>query len=330
MIFKIAIFGLIAIDSDEIKKQILKCLPTETHIQWVTISDAKIDILFVHNSFFNTPGIQKVLKEKVRYYLRLSQNNGQFGTIIQDQLFFPIHRIEPLKIWLLDSLFGINIEAEMPQNEVIERIQPVNVRKSLEFNTSRSFVAIFSELLVSRNDYLQLFDAQGLIAIVDTRTERVWVDQTKINIQFDESLKHSYMPARLVNSESLDKNVYDLRVWLWPNITRLPNRFLPKIDRKKNFKLDIWPQFENNAQRRNNLKMAVCFESGANIEQVQQYLNLSDEIVLNFISYTHLLKLGRYIDASEVEFIFADRHIGYGQTNKLKGLFGKLRKKLGL
>lgn len=326
MVLKIAIFGLIAIDSDKIKKQIVQCLPSEMQIQWVTISEAKIDILFVHNSFFDTPGIQKVLKEKVGRYLRLSQENGQFGTIIQDQLFFPILRVGPLKIWLSEFVLNIKTDADTPKSEAIARIEPLRQNQSLEINNSRSFATIFAELFVPRNDYLQLFDTKGLIAIVDTRTERVWVDRSKVKIQFDESLKQSYMPARLVNTESLGKQVYDLRVWLWPNISCLPKTFFPIIDRKKNFKLDIWPQFENNAQRRNNLKMAVCFEVGANIEQVQQYLNLSEEAVLNFVNSAYLLKLGRYIDASEVEFTLANHHIGSGQTNKLKGFLGNFEK----
>ena len=63
---KIAIFGLNTTDLNQLKTQISLCLPANTHLKWVNIAEDKIDVLLVSDVFFNSIGIQKVLKEKVK------------------------------------------------------------------------------------------------------------------------------------------------------------------------------------------------------------------------------------------------------------------------
>ncbi len=82
--------------------------------------------------------------------------------------------------------------------------------------------------------------------------------------------------------------------------------------------------------RRDFLKMATCFSQGAQIDQVKQSLNLSNERVLNFVACAVLLQLGQFIDQNEVKYQADTQQVETGQMNKLRGFIGKLRRKLGL
>jgi len=326
---KIAIFGLNTVDLAEIKTQILICLPAEINVQWVNIAEEKIDLLFVNKVFFNSPGIQKVLKEKGCLYLKLSKSDTNFGEIIQDQLFIPIYNLAILQRWITQNLLPNVMFNDVRPPQSTSPYLDTSVKQVNYEGHSHKFEDVFAEMFIARNGHIQLYDANGFIALVDTRTERVWVDKPTLHYQFNETLKQTYAKAQIVNTGSIDKIVYDLRIWLWINVSRLPSSLLPKSENKNNFKLDIWPQFENDLQRRDNLKIAACFESGANIEDVKRYLNLSDEKIKNFVNCATLLQMGHFIEDEEVKFS-TNHNVESSQTNKLKSFFGKLRKKLGL
>ena len=189
---------------------------------------------------------------------------------------------------------------------------------------------VFAEIFTPRNGYIQLFDASGFIALIDTRTERVWVEANMTGLQFNESLNQTYATSQVVQEQTEGKLIYDLRVWLWLILSQSSMIQLPKVELNQNFKLEIWPQFERDMRRRDYLKMAACFSEGANIEAVKQHLNSTDEKILNFVGCASLLQLGRIVESDEVKFSTEINLIETGQTNKLRSFFGKLRKKLGL
>lgn len=327
-ILKIAIFGLNTVDLTEIKTQILICLPAEINVHWVNIAEEKIDVLFVNKVFFNSPGIQNVIREKACLYLKLSKSDTNSGEIIQDQLFIPIYNRIDLQKWITQNLLLNVAFTEVRPTQSTSVYFDTRDKQAHLNNNNHNFEDVFTEMFIARNGHIQLYDASGFIALVDTRTERVWIDEKTRYTQLNETLNQTYAKAQIVNTGSLDKIVYDLRIWLWINVSNLKPSLLPKIEIKNNFKLDIWPQFGKDLQRRDNLKIAACFESGANIEEVKKYLNLPDEKILNFVGRASLLQMGHFIEDEEVKFL--NKNIASSQTNKLKSFFGKLRKKLGL
>lgn len=325
-VLKIAVFGLNTVDLTELKKQILICLPLEITVQWVNIAEKQIDVLYVNDIFFNSPGIEKILKEKACPYLRLTKSDHRLGEIIGDQLIIPIYNVTHLKKWIAQNLLSNAVTEYQNQLSQVNTLshQPKSV------NNSHNFNSVFAEMFIARNGHIQLYDKNGFIALVDTRTERVWVDEKTTHLQFNETLNQTYAKAQIVNMYSQNKTVYDLKAWLWMNISSLSTDLLPKIDIKQNFKLEIWPQFEKNLHRKDLLKMAACFELGANIDDVKNYLNLSEEKITQFVSYASLLQLGSFIKDEDVKFSLHSNTSELGQKNKLKSFFGKLRKKLGL
>lgn len=326
---KIAIFGLNTTDLNQLKTQISLCLPASTHLKWVNIAEDKIDVLFVSDVFFNSIGIQKVLKEKVKRYLRLTKSNSDLGKVIGDQLFYPFSDLKYLHEWLSQELFP---DVEPIESKLNDKQLYLDTRSKLPvaLKPDASIEEVFAEIFTPRNGYIQLFDASGFIALIETRTERVWVEANMTGLQFNESLNQTYATSQIVQEQTEGKLIYDLRVWLWLILSQSSMIQLPKIELNQNFKLEIWPQFERDMRRRDYLKMAACFSEGANIEAVKQHLNSTDEKILNFVGCASLLQLGRIVESDEVKFSTDINLIETGQTNKLRSFFGKLRKKLGL
>lgn len=328
-VLKIAIFGLNTGDLNQLKTQVFLCLPANTNFKWVNIAEEQIDLLLVSDIFFYSTGIQSAIKERTKKYLRLRKTTHDFGKIMDDQLFYPCSYLENLQQWISQEILQDqkSIESQTIQKQSILS-EPTSVPVSL--NVDASLEDVFSEIFTPRNGHIQLFDATGFIAIVDTRTERVWIDEQTTKRQFSSSLNQTYATNKVVQEQIEGKVTYDLRTWLWLILNHSTLLSLPKIELNQNFKLDIWPQFEKDIHRKDNLKIAACFSEGAKIEAVRQHLNLTNDKIINFVQYANLLQLGRFIEASEAKFSLDINQIETTQTNKLKSFFGKLRKKFGL
>ena len=325
-ILNIAVFGLSLSTLDQIKTQVLLALPSSIQVKWVNLAENKIDLLLVNDVFFNAPGIQKVLNDQRIAYLRLVKKVEHAGRIIGDQLFYPFSDLEHLHEWLSDKLLPEGaMKFAMPMMEPRKTVISPSYKPQAEVSLER----VMTEIFTPRNGFIQLYDAQGFLALIDTRTERVWVEAGK-TIQFNATLNQTYATAQFVQEVMQNKEVYDLRAWLWKVVNQSTALELPHVALKQNFKLEIWPQFERDLKRKEYLKMAACFSHGAKINDVKQFLDLSHDRILNFVSCAVLLQLGRFVDQNEVKFQEDTKQVESGQRHKLRSFIGKLRKKLGL
>lgn len=325
-ILNIAVFGLSLSTLDHIKTQVLLALPSSTQVKWVNLAEKKIDLLLVNDVFFNAPGIQKVLSNPQITYLRLVKKVEHAGRIIGDQLFYPFSNLEHLHEWLSEKLVLVTA---MPFSLPIREMKATPILPTITPQVEISIERVFTEIFTPRNGFIQLFDASGFLALIDTRTERVWVDAGK-TIQLNSTLNQTYATAQFVQEITKHKEVYDLRVWLWKVVNASTDLKLPVVDLNQNFKLEIWPQFERDLKRNEFLKMAACFSHGAKISDVRHFLNLSHDQILNFVSCAVLLQLGRFVNQNEVKFQGDTKQVESGQGHKLRSFIGKLRKKLGL
>lgn len=258
-------------------------------------------------------------------YLRLVKKVEHAGRIIGDQLFYPFSNLEHLHEWLSEKLIPVTaMPFSLPVSNKATSILP-----TITPQEQMSIEKVFAEIFTPRNGFIQLFDASGFLALIDTRTERVWVDAGK-TIQLNSTLNQTYATAQFVQDITKNKEVYDLRTWLWKVVNASTDLKLPEVKLNQNFKLDLWPQFERDFKRKEFLKMAACFSHGAKISDVKQFLNLSHDQILNFVSCAVLLQLGRFVDQNEVKFQEDTKQVESGQGHKLRSFIGKLRKKLGL
>ena len=326
--FNVAIFGLNLETLDQMKNQLLLSVPTDVNVQWVNISSNEIDLLLVNDMFFDSPNIQRVIQQQ-KSYLRLVKDVNQAGSIIEDKLFYPFTRLNQLVEWLQQRYFNYMGRQVNP----IEDNFVLNSARNSAAQYSQTKVdhkSVFNEIFTPRNGYIQLYDHTGFLALIDTRTERVWFEQNQELYSLKDTINQTYAKNSFVHEMIKDKTPYDLRTWLWQAISHTGDLDLPEVDADHVFKLDIWPQFEKSLDRKDNLKIAACFALGAKVQDVQQHLGISLERVKKFVAIAQTLKLGELIEADAAKFSIEQKQENSGQVNKLRSFFGKLRKKLGL
>ena len=326
--FNVAIFGLNLETLDQMKNQLLLSVPTDVNVQWVNISSNEIDLLLVNDMFFDSPNIQRVIQQQ-KSYLRLVKDVNQAGSIIEDKLFYPFTRLNQLVEWLQQRYFNYMGRQVNP----IEDNFVLNSARNSAAQYSQTKVdhkSVFNEIFTPRNGYIQLYDHTGFLALIDTRTERVWFEQNQELYSLKDTINQTYAKNSFVREMIKDKTPYDLRTWLWHAISHSGDLDLPEVDADHVFKLNIWPQFEKSLDRKDNLKIAACFALGAKVQDVQQHPGISLERVKKFVAIAQTLKLGELIEADAAKFSIEQKQENSGQVNKLRSFFGKLRKKLGL
>ena len=223
--------------------------------------------------------------------MRLVKDVNQAGSIVGDQLFYPFTQLNHLMAWLQQRFFG----QTHPQVSHVQEKPNMSVSRVAASQYSHAKVenqVVFNEIFTPRNGYIQLYDHTGFLALIDTRTERVWFEHDQVLHSLKDSINQTYATNSFVQDMIKNKIAYDLRTWLWQAVSHSSTLDLPKIDTNVYFKLNIWPQFEKGLDRKDNLKIAACFALGAKVEDVEQHLNLSLERVKKFVAIAQLLKLG--------------------------------------
>ena len=312
----IAIFGLSLKVLNELKNQILSSLPHHVEVNWVNIADKNIDLLLVHDAFFESTSIQKVIAQIQLQYLRLIKLPEQSGMIINDTLAYPIHQPQHLRQWLADKFFNYVMDYSIEQEN----------KKNVANNPTQ----VIAQCLNSRNGFIRLFDYWGFLALVDTMTERVWVNPKHPASCFDQSLNHTYATNQFVQETIKTIPAQDLKSWLWKMAMQSQSIKLEPFSSEKYFKLTTWPKFENHYERRQLIKIATCFAQGAQIQSVTSHLNLSKTQVKQFVYVAKILNLGTWIEEKDAKFKPISTESNSVQMGKVQSFFKKLRKKLGL
>ncbi|MFH7767184.1 hypothetical protein [Acinetobacter sp. BSP-28] len=313
----IAVFGVSLNVLDQLKSQILLSVPGDVQVRWVNIAEKNIDLLMVNDAFFASSSIQKILSQIHIQYLRLIKVPEQQGMIVDDTLSYPVTQLDHLREWLQEKFFDYEPDDHL----------------HLPYTTVEQSVAIssvFDQCLLARNGFIQLFDYQGFLALVDTMTERVWVNPDHPVTVFDKSLNQTYATNQFVQEMIKNIHAQDLRSWLWQKAYCSKDIELREIQTNQYFKLQIWPKFDPGYERRNLLKIATCFAQGAQIQTAINQLNIPKQQIIRFVALTYMLKMGSWIDSHEAKFMRSDVSTDQGQMIKVRSFFMKLRKKLGL
>ncbi|OTG83696.1 hypothetical protein [Acinetobacter sp. ANC 4648] len=308
---RIAIFGLSLNVLENMKQKVHLMYDDTIHIHWANIADPKLNILLVNDMFFASPTIQNLVGTQKIPYLRLINKQDKSGRIEGDKLFLPFIESDEIRKWFKDRYL------QVPVNPKVERVIAYRA-KSLDIHK------VIQEFLNERNGNLQIFDSYGNIALMNTRTEQIWMEQGK-NIQStDTTLNYTYATMQKAQSVS-DIQGLDLRYWLWNTLWR--SESLVKDSSSKVFyKLQYWPQPSTAKDRQDIFKIAACFERGASMVQIEKKLGISMPIIQKFVSTALFANVLKEIDESEAQLIIQTKPT----ESTLRGFFGKLRLKLGL
>lgn len=308
---KIAIFGLSLNVLENIKYKISRMCNDLFNISWVNIGDPQLEILLVNDMFFGSPTIQNLVSANKVPYLRLmSAKQGLSNSIVNDTMYLPFEENEQALNWFKERYAKIPLQYNS-QQKIVEK----------KFDISK----VLNELLNERNGNLQVFDRNGPIALINIRTEQVWLDPTRKNQMTDESLNYTYATMQMIQNISL-KQGGDLRSWIW-NLMWDSESLVGKVSPQKYYKLQYWPYCNPSSSRAQIFKIAACFELGSNIHRIEKKLEVDSDLINKFVSIGLMTHVLREIPDTEATF-FNEESVK--KENVIKGFFGKLRKKLGI
>lgn len=308
---KIAIFGLSLNILEHIKQEI-QSIYSSSQIAWVNIGDPELNVLLVNEIFFNADSIQAIVTSKQVPYLRLVTEPEKSGTIVDDMLYLPFLMSDQVQQWFKQH---VNYT---PVQQKVERLDRA-LYKRIDYEK------VFQEFLNERNDNIQIFDANGNIGLMNTRTEQVWLDPERKLKGTDASINYTYATMQMAQSVTNTQGI-DLRTWLW-NTLWYSHQLTKAYSKLGYYKLQYWPQPEPTADRSEIFRIAACFEKGANISQVEDNLQISKDRIMKFVSVALMCGALAEITVEEAEF---GQDAAIESQTGLGRFFNKLRTKLGL
>lgn len=283
----IAIIGLSLTKLNHLKEHIRSITPPEYSIYWVPITQPDIHLLMIDNYFFDTPSIQKVISSHQAPVLRL-MNKAELAGLLQNQeLYLPADASSMFKHWLEEKILGTGTSAQPTgQAEPASNSQAAVSITSTEQAAAPLYTAleVFKQLLNPQHGKIFVFDQQQTFGIADTRKELVWLQNpiSKSTLTTSHSLNYTHAKANEVVGLH-EVQAMDLRQWLWRLVWQSP-AFETLLNPSDYVQLDFWPQPDESYERRDILKMAACFQQGAQISQVATKLELPVSRVCLFAS----------------------------------------------
>jgi hypothetical protein len=316
----IVVSGMSVMMVNQLKTAIISSLPKDAEVHWVNLSEPHIDVILVNEMFFDSSSIQTILSNHNASYLCLIKANNNGGEIIGNTLSCPVEDIEPLKQWLHNCC--LNGTAVIKSPVVVE---------STTKTVCDDITDIFNVVFTPNNGFRQISDANGFLALIDTSTNRIWLNSGISTLRFDNTINQADAAPQFVQDILQQECTEDLYVGLWRVLDRSITLNFPQVELGQYFKLDIWPQLPAGTVRKDLFKLSACFSHGANIQKVADYLGLSHQRVLHFVAIASLLRMGQVITPLDSKFMLSQQNsTKEPKSNKISSFLGKLRKKLGL
>ena len=274
---KIAIFGLSLTIEENLKQKIQSLFDDSVKVEWVTLNSASIDVLLVNDLFLNSKNVQSHIQRKVPY-LRLLTNENRSGQIENDTLYLPFIINDETKGWFNKRYLEVPVNFQSFKTS-IENTSTANVDEL-------DFKAVIAEFFNEENGTIQVFDQYGELALMNTKTEQVWIDQTRKEKCSYSTLNFTYATMQMSQKVSNQQGV-DLHQWLW-NVLWDSKAVIENQALDQTYTLEIWPQPSELSQRNDIFKIAAYFEQGATGQQVQQKTGLDLRFIHQFISVSLL------------------------------------------
>ena len=279
---KIAIFGLSLTIEENLKQKIQSLFDDSVKVEWVTLNSASIDVLLVNDLFLNSKIVQSHIQKKVPY-LRLLTNENRSGQIENDTLYLPFIINDETKGWFNKRYLEVPVNFQSFKTN-IENTNTANVDEL-------DFKAVIAEFFKEENGTIQVFDHYGELALMNTKTEQVWIDQTRKEKCSYSTLNFTYATMQMSQKVSNQQGI-DLHQWLW-NVLWDSKAVIENQTFDKTYTLEIWPQPSELSQRNDIFKIAAYFEQGATGQQVQQKTGLDLRFIHQFISVSLLSRAMR-------------------------------------
>ena len=316
----IAITGLSSKHSEELKTQLRNLIPQEYKINWSSAADPSIDCLFIHENFYDTDSIQKIIQSRKFPWLKITKRQQGQNLIHENTLSLPIIHHESLSNWILQHLLNTPIET---QSHAL-------TEADTQYKKSPYKLEYFSKMLdQERNSKLHLFDTLGTIAIIDVQNNIAWLnttreqDFTEFGFDYDIASTSNFMKVSR-------KQPHILSDWLWQFFWNSP-LFLKEIAPEDgHFKIHMWPKPSQNLDRKHIFQLSSCFIQGGKISKISIQLDLPIDTVQRFIATNIATNNLSKINIWDKHYNPPETPQVSEESNFIKSFFGKLRKKLGI
>lgn len=333
----IAIFGMSLSLLDELKSKIRLMLPSHIQVNWTNIAEPNLDCIMINDVFFTSANIQNLIQNKNLNYLRLVKDPSKGGVIEGDILHVPLEQTSQLNQWLSQYVLGNETVARPAMTHTAmptasQSITTPNPVSSTNLNTVNE--KILADIFNDKNGNIQLFDATGNLAIINAKSEQVWLNSSRQLLTTDSSFNYTYVTAQNLNVVK-DVSGIDLRLWMFNLAWNSSHVLTLPVSHQKFYKLIYWPQAESGVDRRDIIRLAAAFAKGASIEQVANFTKIKTTLIEKFISaclVAHLIQEVSREQANLVKFVVPTEQATPQQTEQAKAVtsfFGRLRKRLG-
>ena len=313
----IAIAGLSIHDSDELKHQLSNILPHHFNIQWKTASDVNLDCLFIHEHFYDTEGIQRILNTKSLPWLKISRDQDLSGRVQLDTLYFPLSNSHDLNQWVSQHILKQQNVYSPEFNE-----QP-SLPKNNNFNEK-----FFRDMLDKRvHTKMHLYDDQGTLGIIDLNKNVVWLNTERNAKHTDFSFQYDLATTTDLTRVSRKEYII-LQDWLW-NLFWFTPGFQQIAPEDGDFKIYFWPKPDDQANRKYIFKLSAYFIQGANIHEISQAHDIPLNIIRQFIAANMAIDNCEPISKRQKNYTPPDIKQQPSEEGFIKSFFGKLRTKFG-
>lgn len=340
----IAIFGMSLSLLDELKSKIRLMIPNHVQVNWTNIAEPNLDCIMINDVFFSSANIQNLIQNKQLNYLRLVKDETRGGELVGDALYVPITNTAPLNQWInqyvLNGATATRVEASSATTTTIASTTATissTVKPLSSTTTSNNNVVsekILDDIFNDKNGNIQLFDSIGNLAIINAKSEQVWLNSTRSELKTDGAFNYTYVTAQNLNVVK-DVAGIDLHLWVFNLAWNSSNVLNLPVSKQKFYKLIYWPQAEVGKDRRDIIRLSAAFAKGASIEQVENFTKVNTQTIEKFISSCLVARLIEEVPVEQaklVKFVVPKEQATPQQTEQataVSSFFGRLRKRLG-
>ena len=319
----IAISGLGLITTEKLKSKLREVIPQSIDIHWGKMNEQDIHLVFIHEFFFETENIQKIIFSNHLTYLKISKDQLIQGTIEDNTLSLPVQDTAVFKNWIKNHVldqFNIQIEAD-PDAETD------NVSIPILRDFPRLNVQYIADIYDDLQRKVHVFDQLGSLAVIDHHQHVAWINPKRLPPYTDGSLQ--YASASIENFSAVSrKHQVNLENWLFEllwNSTELC--VLPHAS--AHFKLKFWPQ-PTHKDRKLILQLSACFIQGAEVQHVANKLGIDVQVAQRFINANLAIRNAELINAKACQFDQNTKNENQQQdVSGLRSFFGKLKRRFG-
>lgn len=312
----IAIAGLSLSHSEELKNQLRNMIPQDYIIKWITATDPNIDCLFIHETFYETEGIQRIINKKCFPWLKITKHHQQ-QQLTNNVLNFPVSNHDELTQWLNHHVLN---QEQTPEAETVNHIEAHEIDEEY-----------LSEVLNPENHAkLHLFDAYGSIGIAKPDLNTIWIIPERKKTGTDSSFSYD-----LANTDDFmkiyRKEKYILQDWLWNFYWNSPELLKMIAPDDGHFKILSWPKPSDIQNKKLIFQLSAVFIQGAKISKIADHFNISQQLIIRFIATNLAMNNAVKINIWDKHFTPPTPEIQDKKDDQslIKNFFGKIRKKFG-